>query len=95
MTVLAAAALAAHEPPPPSKTARVRAVNEAVEQVSIYLSNTPRGLPRVLHIDPRIIDRFDSGETIRQALDRAVDRSDPGEFPDRERIERAVIRLID
>ena len=87
-------ALAAHEPPPPSKTARVRAVNEAVEQVSVYLSNTP-AVCRGSYIDPRIIDRFDSGETIRQALDRAVDRSDPGEFPDRERIERAVIRLID
>jgi DNA topoisomerase I len=93
-TVLAAVALAAHEPPPPSKTARVRAVNEAVEQVSVYLSNTP-AVCRGSYIDPRIIDRFDSGETIRQALDRAVDRTDPGEFPDRERIERAVIRLID
>jgi len=61
--------------------------------VGAYLSNTP-AVCRGSYVDPRVIDHFDSGETIRSALDRAVDRSDPGEFPDRERIERAVIRLL-
>jgi DNA topoisomerase I len=92
-TVLAAVALASHEPPPSTKTARSRAVTEAVENVGMYLSNTP-AVCRGSYIDPRVIDRFDSGETIKGALDRAVDGSHPGEFPDRERIERAVLRLL-
>ena len=58
-----------------------------------YLSNTP-SVCRSAYIDPRVFDRFDSGETIRPALDREIDEADPGDFPDRERIERAVIRLI-
>jgi DNA topoisomerase I len=93
-TVLAAVALAANESPPSTKAARQRAVNEAAKQVGMYLSDTP-AVCRGSYIDPRVIDRFESGETIRRALDIASDRSDPGEFPDRERIERAVIRLID
>jgi DNA topoisomerase I len=92
-TVLAALALARNEPPPSSKAARRRVVNEAVKQVGSYLSNTP-AVCRSSYIDPRVIDRFDSGETIRRALDRAIDGSDPGEFPERERIERAVLRLL-
>jgi DNA topoisomerase IB len=93
-TVLAAVALAANDSPPSTKAARQRAVNEAAKQVGMYLSDTP-AVCRGSYIDPRVIDRFESGETIRRALDIASDRSDPGEFPDRERIERAVIRLID
>ena len=93
-TVLAAVAIAAHEPQAASKAARVRAVTRAVERVGAYLSNTP-AVCRGSYIDPRVIDRFDSGQTIRRALDRAIDGSDPGEFPERELIERAVIRLID
>jgi DNA topoisomerase I len=92
-TVLAALTLARNEPPPSSKAARRRVVNEAVKQVGAYLSNTP-AVCRGSYIDPRVIDRFDSGETIRRALDRAIDGSNPGEFPDRERIERAVLRLL-
>jgi DNA topoisomerase-1 len=92
-TVLAAVALARHEPSELTRTARRRAVNEAVKDVAAYLSNTP-SVCRSAYIDPRVIDRFDSGETIRSALDRAIDGSDPGEFPDRERIEEAVLDLI-
>src|SRR3954464_5723379 len=85
-TVLAAVALARHDPSELSRTARRRAINEAVKDVAAHLSNTP-SVCRSAYIDPRVIDRFDSGETIRSALDRAIDGSDPGEFPDRERIE--------
>jgi DNA topoisomerase I len=92
-TVLAAVALARHDPGELSRTARRRAINEAVKDVAAYLSNTP-SVCRSAYIDPRVIDRFDSGETIRSALDRAIDGSDPGEFPDRERIEEAVLDLI-
>jgi DNA topoisomerase-1 len=92
-TVLAAVALAKHDPGELSKTARRRAINEAVKAVAAYLSNTP-SVCRSAYIDPRVIDRFDSGDTIRGALDREVNGAEPGEFPHRERIEAAVLRLI-
>jgi DNA topoisomerase I len=92
-TVLAAVALAKHDPAELSPTARRRATNEAVKTVAGYLSNTP-AVCRSAYIDPRVIDRFDSGETIRDALDREMNGAGPDEFPDRERIEAAVLRLV-
>jgi DNA topoisomerase-1 len=92
-TVLAAVALARHDPAEMSKTAHRRAVNEAVKDVAGYLSNTP-SVCRSAYIDPRVIDRFDSGETIRGALDREINGAEPGEFPHRENIEAAVLKLI-
>jgi DNA topoisomerase-1 len=92
-TVLAAVALSRHDPEELSGTARRRAINGAVKQVAGYLSNTP-AVCRSSYIDPRVLDRFDSGDTIRHAIDREVNGSGPGEFPDRERIEAAVLRLL-
>jgi DNA topoisomerase IB len=92
-SVLAAVALARHDPTELSRTARRRAINEAVKDVAGYLSNTP-AVCRSAYIDPRVLDRFDSGNTIRPTLDREIAGTDPGEFPDRERIERAVLDLI-
>jgi DNA topoisomerase IB len=57
------------------------------------MANTPT-VCRSAYIDPRVLDRFDSGETIRDALDREVNGAEPGEFADRERIEAAVLRLV-
>ncbi len=92
-TVLAAVALSRHDPDELSKTAKRRATNEAVKQVAGYLSNTP-AVCRSSYIDPRVIDRFDSGDTIRAAIDREQNGAGPGEFADRERIEAAVLRLL-
>ena len=92
-TVLAAVALAAHDEEADSKTARKRIANQAVKQVAEYLGNTP-AVCRSAYIDPRVFDRFDSGETIRATLKRITGGQDPGEFPDREAIERAVRRLL-
>lgn len=92
-TVLAAVALGAEDGQPASATARKRAASTAVRQVAEYLSNTP-AVCRRSYIDPRTFDRFDSGETIHAALERIIDRSDPSEFPDRERIELAVLKLL-
>jgi DNA topoisomerase I len=92
-TVLAAVALAKHDSDELSRTARRRATNEAVKDVARYLSNTP-SVCRSAYIDPRVIDRFDSGETIRGSLDREIDGAEPDEFPHRERIEAAVLELI-
>jgi DNA topoisomerase-1 len=64
------------------------------KRVADYLSNTP-AVCRASYIDPRVFDRFDSGETIRASLDRIVSGSPPDKFPDRARIERAVPRLLE
>ena len=93
-TVLAAVALARREGELTSRASRRRAVNAAVEEVAEYLGNTP-AVCRSAYIDPRVIDHFDSGETIRSALERATRRAVGDEFADRERIERAVVALIE
>jgi DNA topoisomerase IB len=92
-TVLAAVELATNWSEAQTKTARKRAAAAATERVADYLSNTP-AVCRSSYIDPRVFDRYDSGETIRRSLRRIVTTSEPNEFPDRERIERAVLNLI-
>ena len=49
---------------------------------------------RASYIDPRVFDRFEAGETIRPALARIERGADPGAFADREKIERAVLKLL-
>jgi len=92
-TVLAAVDLATHGREAKTKTARKRAVSEATKRVADYMSNTP-AVCRSAYIDPRVIDRYDSGETIHRALRRIVTDGGPDAFADRERIERAVLRLL-
>ena len=92
-TVLAAVAVAGHDGEADTKAARKRIVNDAVKQVAGYLDNTP-AVCRSAYIDPRVFDRFESGETIEGPLQRIVGSSGPDEFPDREKIEAAVRRLI-
>jgi DNA topoisomerase I len=92
-TVLTAVELAGNGHDASTRAARKRAASAATRRVAAYLSNTP-AVCRSAYIDPRVFDRYDSGETIRDSLKRIVAGSDPGEFPDRERIERAVLRLL-
>ena len=92
-TVLAAVELARNGHEASSKTARKRAATAATQRVATYLSNTP-AVCRKAYIDPRVFDRYEGGETIRGSLQRIVAGTDPGEFVDRERIERAVLRLL-
>jgi DNA topoisomerase-1 len=92
-TVLTAVELAASGHEAGTRAARKRAASAATRRVAAYLSNTP-AVCRSAYIDPRVFDRYDSGETIRGSLKRIVAGSDPGEFPDREQIERAVLRLL-
>jgi DNA topoisomerase I len=92
-TVLAAVELATNFADAETKTARKRAAAAATKRVADYLSNTP-AVCRASYIDPRVFDRFDAGETIRPALKRIIATGRPDEFPDRERIEKAVLRLI-
>jgi DNA topoisomerase IB len=94
-TVLAAAGLAvrAAEDPPKSKTARRRIANAVVKDVARYLSNTP-AVCRASYIDPRVFDRFDSGALLRAPLNTVIADTGPDGFADRQRIERAVVRLL-
>lgn len=76
-----------------TKTAKKKIVNDAVKRVAVYLNNTP-AVCRASYIDPRVFDQFDSGKTIRRAIQRADREAGPHEFTDREKIERAVARLV-
>jgi DNA topoisomerase IB len=88
-TVLAAAALAASDEPGDTKASRKRAVKAAVAEVAEYLGNTPT-IAKNSYIDPRVLDRYESGATITDAAHRRH-RS-----PDRRQaeLEKAVLRLL-
>ena len=62
-TVVAAVSLAEYAPTPASTTARRRALRRAAEVVAEQLGNTP-AVARKSYIDPRVVDRFEAGETI-------------------------------
>jgi DNA topoisomerase IB len=69
-TVLMAATLA-EQPPPTTKTGRKKAVKAAYEVVSEQLGNTP-AVCKASYVDPRVVDRFENGETIAEAVQRAA-----------------------
>jgi len=87
-TVLAAIALAGHEPPR-SRAQRERKVCAAIEAVAGYLGNTP-AVCRASYVDPRVIDRYHAGVTIELPAD-GPDLSKPRT---RTRIESAILDLL-
>ncbi|GAB4009738.1 DNA topoisomerase IB [Nocardioides ultimimeridianus] len=87
-TVLAAAALA-EAPEPTSRRAVQRAVASAMREVADYLGNTP-ALARSAYVDPRVVDLYEEGRTIRAA----VRRSYPGPDERQVGLERATLRLL-
>lgn len=76
-----------------SNHARQRASRAAVKTVSEYLGNTP-AVCRSSYIDPKLFDRFDSGETIAPLLDTLASSPDLNDRTVRESIEQAVIAMI-
>jgi DNA topoisomerase-1 len=86
-TVLAAVELAGEEKPR-SEAAAKRAIKRAVDQVSNALGNTP-AVCRASYIDPRILDRYRDGVTIKPPA------SSNGKLTakQRSRIEKEVINL--
>jgi DNA topoisomerase-1 len=92
-TVLAAIALAVAEPSGMSRTARKRLVTHAVKEVSEYLGNTP-AVCRASYIDPRILERFESGETIEQAVPLLGADAGEGQLASIGAAEQAVLRLL-
>jgi DNA topoisomerase IB len=89
-TVLMATTLA-EAPPPGSRTARKRVLKDAYVAVSESLGNTP-AVCKASYVDPRVVDRYEHGETIRDAVLEA------GQAPDdrtRQRVlEAAVCQLL-
>ncbi|WP_235736986.1 DNA topoisomerase IB [Nocardioides alcanivorans] len=71
-------------------TARRQAVRSAMDQVAEDLGNTPT-IARTSYVDPRVLERFEEGETIR--LPRGKDGG-AALRDDRRRVERAVLRLL-
>ena len=77
-----------------SKTARDRAISQAVKDVSRYLGNTP-AVCRASYIDPRVFDRFRTGWTIWPAMETLQDDATFGELEAQQAIEDAVLDLIE
>jgi DNA topoisomerase I len=92
-TVLAAVSVAMRADGAESKTARRRIASEATKAVAAYLGNTP-AVCRASYIDPRVFDRFDSGETVRPRLDELGGKFDPTRPSHREKVEGAVLELL-
>nr|WP_246401412.1 hypothetical protein [Jiangella mangrovi] len=95
-TVLAAVALAtaADDPGSLSRTARRRAEARAIKEVAEYLGNTP-AVCRSAYVDPAVLEAFEQGVTIRRALERLGTDDVLVADEDRDRVERAVLKLLD
>jgi DNA topoisomerase IB len=91
-TVLAAVGLAVSPIPRSSASSRKRAVARVVKEVSEYLGNTP-AVCRASYIDPRVIERYQRGDTIADALDQLGQTAD-GALATQGAIEEAVLALL-
>ena len=91
-TVLAAVGLAVSPIARGSASSRKRAVARVVKEVADYLGNTP-AVCRSSYIDPRVIERYDRGDTIAADLDR-LGESAPGSLATQGAVEEAVLRLL-
>ncbi|MGN6300823.1 MAG: DNA topoisomerase IB [Angustibacter sp.] len=92
-TVLAAVALAVSANVASSPTARKRAIARAMKEVSEYLGNTP-AVARASYVDPRVIDLYEDGVTIQDALVKLGEGVDVGQPATHGAIERAVLRML-
>jgi len=90
-TVLAAKALS-NAPVPSSLTATRRGVTRAMKEVAEQLGNTP-AICRGSYVDPRVIDRFHEGTTIKAAVQRAH-RTETSAAALDAAAEREVLRLL-
>jgi DNA topoisomerase IB len=89
-TVVAAVALAGSEDVNGSPTKRRRAVRRAAESAAAELGNTAT-IARKSYMDPRVVDRFEAGDTIPVAAPSDGERLDERA---RGRAERAVLRML-
>jgi len=93
-TLLAAVALAVAGTAPRTATARKRAITRTVSEVAHHLGNTP-AVCRASYVDPRVIDRYQSGATIADTL-ASLPAGDPdlSDAGVRRRVEAAVLELL-
>lgn len=92
-TVLAAIGLAERAAEAVSRTAHRRAIRETIAEVAEMLGNTP-AVARGSYIDPRVIDRYDSGWTIAACLRDVGGRAAFDEIERRGPLDAAVRDLI-
>ncbi|HEU5004017.1 MAG TPA: DNA topoisomerase IB [Actinomycetota bacterium] len=88
-TLLAAVQLATARPAP-SHAARGRVVSRMYREVARFLGNTP-AVVRSAYVDPRVVDHYEHGETIRRALETPAGPDQPMPEP----IEAALIALLE
>ena len=88
-TVIAATVLAENPNPGETKTARRKAIRQAVVEVSEYLGNTP-AIARNSYVDPRVLDLYEDGTTIAAALKKAPRNPQRRQ----EHLEKAVLRML-
>lgn len=93
-TVLTAVGLAVSTEAFSSKTARKRAVSRAIQEAAHYLGNTPT-VCRKSYVDPRVIDRFESGVTIAGVLEELGEVEAFGDPVLQGSVEEAVLDLIE
>lgn len=91
-TVLAAVGLAVSPVPRKSASSRKRAIARVVKEVSQYLGNTP-SVCRASYIDPRVIERYERGETVEDALE-LLGQTEDGALATQGAIEEAVLALL-
>lgn len=92
-TVLMAVALAVSEQVPKSPSARSRAKARAYREVADYLGNTP-AVARKSYVDPRVVDRYDDGETIARTLIQVAANPNGANPILHGEVEAAVLRLL-
>jgi DNA topoisomerase IB len=88
-TVIAASSLAESDEPADTKASRKRAEVAAMKEVAEFLGNTP-ALARSSYVDPRVVDAYEEGATIKAATRRKAATSEERQTV----LERAVLRLL-
>ncbi|MEU6393217.1 DNA topoisomerase IB [Streptomyces sp. NPDC046939] len=92
-TVLAAVALAVSQSVASSETARRRAIARAAREVAGYLGNTP-AVCRASYINPRVIELYEEGVTVTDALPHLGDAGAGGTPATYGPVEQAVLRML-
>ena len=85
------AASLAEAPQPGTKTARKRVLKQAYERVSDTLGNTP-AVCKASYVDPRVVDRFEHGDTVAHALLEAAQA--PDDRTAQQVLEQAVCQML-
>jgi DNA topoisomerase-1 len=88
-TVIAATALACSDEPGDTSASRRRAIRAAVEEVAEYLGNTTT-IAKNSYIDPRVIDRYESGTTIADVARKRFRSPETRQAA----LERAVLQML-